>query len=77
MAELFLTADIGIGASGSTTWERCCLGLPSILMALAANQEIVGNGGRQAGIAEYLGRIEDVDAQAIRSAITVLDGAKG
>ena len=28
MAELMANADIAIGASGATTWERCCLGLP-------------------------------------------------
>lgn len=38
MAELMTKADLAIGAGGSTTWERCCLGLPAIIMTLAANQ---------------------------------------
>jgi pseudaminic acid biosynthesis-associated protein PseG len=38
MAELTLNADVAIGAGGSTTWERCVLGLPSALVVLAPNQ---------------------------------------
>jgi UDP-2,4-diacetamido-2,4,6-trideoxy-beta-L-altropyranose hydrolase len=38
MARLTAEADIGIGAPGSSTWERCTLGLPSLLVALADNQ---------------------------------------
>jgi UDP-2,4-diacetamido-2,4,6-trideoxy-beta-L-altropyranose hydrolase len=38
MAKLMLEADFAIGASGSTTWERCCLGLPSVVFGLAENQ---------------------------------------
>lgn len=38
MARLMAEADIGIGAPGSSTWERCTLGLPSLLVVLAENQ---------------------------------------
>lgn len=38
MAERMCLADISIGAAGSTSWERCCLGLPAILVILAENQ---------------------------------------
>jgi len=34
-----LKADLAIGAAGSTTWERFCLGLPSIVVTLAENQK--------------------------------------
>ena len=39
MAEIMANADIAIGASGATTWERCCLGLPSVQIILSKNQE--------------------------------------
>ena len=39
MAELMLNADLAIGAGGATTWERCCLGLPSLVFVTAKNQE--------------------------------------
>jgi UDP-2,4-diacetamido-2,4,6-trideoxy-beta-L-altropyranose hydrolase len=38
MARLTAEADIAIGAAGSSTWERCTLGLPSALLILADNQ---------------------------------------
>jgi len=38
MAELMAVSDLAIGAAGSTAWERCCLGLPSIVLTLADNQ---------------------------------------
>lgn len=43
MAEMMANADLAIGAAGATTWERCCLGLPSFIVVLAENQrEIAG-----------------------------------
>ena len=38
MARLTAEADVAVGAPGSSTWERCTLGLPSILVILADNQ---------------------------------------
>ncbi|MGQ0654641.1 MAG: UDP-2,4-diacetamido-2,4,6-trideoxy-beta-L-altropyranose hydrolase [Betaproteobacteria bacterium] len=39
MAELMQRADLALGAGGTTAWERCCLGLPTIQLAVAPNQE--------------------------------------
>ncbi len=39
MAELMAKSDLAIGAAGSTSWERCALGLPTVLLILAANQQ--------------------------------------
>lgn len=38
MAQLMADSDLAIGAAGSTTWERCCLGLPGVVFVLAENQ---------------------------------------
>lgn len=50
MAGLVAAADLAIGAGGSATWERCCLGLPCITMAVAANQKKLVQDGAAAGI---------------------------
>ena len=42
MAQLMTDSDLAIGTAGSTAWERCCLGLPAIMIALAANQRDIG-----------------------------------
>ena len=38
MPRLTLQADLAVGAGGSTSWERCVLALPTLLLVLAANQ---------------------------------------
>lgn len=39
MAGLILRADLAIGAAGISSWERAALALPSIVMAVADNQQ--------------------------------------
>ncbi len=39
MAQLMANTDLVIGAAGGTSWERCCLGVPAILLELADNQK--------------------------------------
>ena len=38
MARLTAEADVAVGAAGSSIWERCALGLPSVIVVLAENQ---------------------------------------
>lgn len=51
MAERMCIADLSIGAAGSTSWERCCLGLPAIMIILADNQRMIGEALAKAGAA--------------------------
>lgn len=39
MAQRMADSDLAIGAAGSTSWERCCLGLPTLMVVLANNQK--------------------------------------
>jgi UDP-2,4-diacetamido-2,4,6-trideoxy-beta-L-altropyranose hydrolase len=55
MAELMVKADFAIGAAGTTTWERCYLGLPSQLVILAENQREVAQAVAEAGVGWNLG----------------------
>ena len=40
IAEIMANSDLAIGASGSTSLERSCLGLPTIQLVTAQNQEL-------------------------------------
>lgn len=61
MAALMVQADLAIGAAGSTAWERCALGLPTVLLVLADNQRAVAAGLELAGAARILGTGDTVD----------------
>lgn len=39
IAELMSQSDLCIGAAGGTSWERACLGLPTLVTAIADNQQ--------------------------------------
>lgn len=51
MAELMESADLAIGASGSTAYERAAVGLPSILVTIADNQRGIARLMVEAGAA--------------------------
>lgn len=51
MAQLMTESDLAIGAAGATSWERCCLGLPTIMVVLARNQHTIAEMLQQAGAA--------------------------
>ena len=54
MAGLMAESDLAIGAAGATSWERCCLGLPTIMVVLAENQRLVAQGMGRSGAAKVL-----------------------
>jgi len=69
LAGLIARADLAIGAGGATTWERDCLGLPSLVVAIAANQLPFAQALDQAGHLQLLGDGASVNAEQIRSAL--------
>ncbi len=54
MAQRMADSDLAIGAAGSTSWERCCLGLPTLMVVLAENQEEAAVHLQHAGAANCL-----------------------
>lgn len=54
MARLMVDSDLAIGAAGSTAWERCCLGLPTIQLVLADNQKGIASALVNAGAAVFV-----------------------
>ena len=60
MARLMAESDLAIGAGGTTIFERCCLGLPSITLVLAANQDWVASKAQDAGAAIAVRTVSDL-----------------
>lgn len=61
MAQLMADSDLAIGAAGATSWERCCLGLPTIMLVLADNQRTIAQALHDSGSAQL------VDSKKIES----------
>jgi UDP-2,4-diacetamido-2,4,6-trideoxy-beta-L-altropyranose hydrolase len=51
MAQIMAESDLVIGAAGSTSWERCCLGVPTLIMAVSENQRGIASALKRAGAA--------------------------
>ncbi len=63
MAQLMADSDLAIGAAGATAWERCCLGLPSLILVLAENQKPAARALSQARAARLIGTKKDIAIQ--------------
>jgi UDP-2,4-diacetamido-2,4,6-trideoxy-beta-L-altropyranose hydrolase len=69
MAELLRDADLAIGAGGTTAWERTFLGLPTITVAVAANQLDGSEALAAQGAIRYLGMPDTVTEEQIRATL--------
>jgi UDP-2,4-diacetamido-2,4,6-trideoxy-beta-L-altropyranose hydrolase len=63
MAQRMADSDLAIGAAGSTSWERCCLGLPTLLVVLADNQRLGAQALQEAQAALLIGDMSDIAMQ--------------
>lgn len=66
MAGLLAGVDAVIGAAGTSAWERCCLGIPTIVVILADNQRLIARNLAQAGAALV------VEPDGVAAALTAL-----
>lgn len=62
MASMMVRADIAVGAGGTTTWERSCLGLPTLMIELADNQIPTISALTKAGAIIPVGHGDDLQA---------------
>ena len=60
LAKLMSECDLAIGATGVTTWERICIGLPTLVMTVAENQVAIAEHLHVVGLVSYLGSYESV-----------------
>lgn len=72
MAELMVAADIAIGAGGSITWERCAMGLPALIVTVAANQLELASCAAEGGLVYYLGDKDAVTSKKIEDTLAML-----
>ena len=77
MAEFMERADLMLGAGGSTTLERCYLGLPCLVTAVAENQRAGSDAAEQRGYIRYMGYADEVTAMQLSDTIKAIasDGA--
>lgn len=54
LAGLIARADLALGAAGTASWERACLGLPSLIAPVAENQKHVAIALETVGVARCL-----------------------
>lgn len=66
MARLMAWADVAVSAAGTAAWEMAFMGLPSLLIVLADNQEPIACSLDDAGAALNLGRAATIRADDIR-----------
>ncbi|MBL4759645.1 MAG: UDP-2,4-diacetamido-2,4,6-trideoxy-beta-L-altropyranose hydrolase [Mariprofundaceae bacterium] len=72
VSDLMLKADLSIGTVGSTSWERCCLGLPAVVIATAENQMQNARSLHQYGAIEFLGKSESLSSSDIANVLKKL-----
>lgn len=69
LGPLMSKADLAFGAGGTTTWERCCLGLPSVVISLAQNQVPIASALEETGIVNYLGHHDSVSSMDLKKVL--------
>ena len=74
LADLMAKADLAVGAAGTTTWERLCCGLPSVVVSVAANQRPGAEALAADGLIDYAGPLRGATAEKLRAGILRLVG---
>ncbi len=69
MATMMMDSDLLVTNAGSTSWERCCLGVPAIMVIMAENQIPVSHALHQNKAGISLGSFIDMRCKDIADAI--------
>jgi UDP-2,4-diacetamido-2,4,6-trideoxy-beta-L-altropyranose hydrolase len=72
MAEIISTVDLALGASGNSSWERCCLGIPSLIFEIADNQNKISSYLDNTGAAINLGKPVNILVSKVSNIISQL-----
>jgi len=69
---IFETSDLCIGGGGVSTWERCCLGLPTLIVAIAMNQIQIAKDLHSENACIYLGESLSVTEEMVKAKLSEL-----
>ena len=69
IADLMIDANLAFGAGGTTTWERCAIGVPSVVTAVARNQVETCQTLAGEGYIHYMGHHTEVNVDSLTSAL--------
>jgi len=72
MAELMNKADLMFGGCGTTTWERCCIGLPAVVTGIAENQLKIAEDLAEDGVIYYLGQSSETSISSYKHALMAM-----
>jgi UDP-2,4-diacetamido-2,4,6-trideoxy-beta-L-altropyranose hydrolase len=72
MAQLMSAADVAIGGAGTSSFERCCLGLPTLVVVAADNQRDIADALVEAGAAEIISETGSLKPEHIAELLTKL-----
>ncbi|HFE8368991.1 TPA: UDP-2,4-diacetamido-2,4,6-trideoxy-beta-L-altropyranose hydrolase [Legionella pneumophila] len=70
LAPLISRSDLIIGAGGSSSWERCCLGKPSIIISTSSDQVLVAESLDNVRALIYIGHHDMISKQKFAYAIS-------
>ncbi len=74
MGQRMADCDMVVGAAGITSWERGCLGVPSLIVILADNQRSGAAALEKSGAAKIIGEVADIELQLPRRLAELLSG---
>lgn len=69
MSSLMARCSMAFGAGGSSTWERCALGIPALVTVVADNQRRMSQDLARAGIIVLLGEARELTVTELAAAI--------
>jgi UDP-2,4-diacetamido-2,4,6-trideoxy-beta-L-altropyranose hydrolase len=69
VASAMAGTDLALGASGSTCWELCCMGLPAVLIPGAPNQVPLAVAMHRNGVAEDAGGPTNITSADLATAV--------
>lgn len=71
MPEFMAQYSLMIGAPGSTSWERACLGIPSIIVPIADNQQTIAQQLESANAVKVV-ELENIESDLVASLKEIL-----